>query len=221
MSNTDWTNCERAFRIEGDRFYKRSFRPSEFIINWQNKRWEPPLRIDRLKNEAACLRFLRENTEIPVPDVLEAYEDNEAFILVTRLLPGVMMADLSPEQQSIVMIEVDGYVKQLQTVRSTRIGGPTGIMCPPRRATSKIPGDEKWPIGTCTEENLVFCHCDLSQTNIIVDPETLKIEGIIDWEYGGFWPDYFDSPFYRDPRPSGAQFRCESGNEQPRKFLRK
>ena len=40
--------------------------------------------------------------------------------------------------------------------------------------------------------------------NIIVDPKTLTIEGIIDWEHGGYWPAFFDSPFFRDPRAFGA-----------------
>ena len=34
--------------------------------------------------------------------------------------------------------------------------------------------------------DLVFCHNDLSANNVIVDPKTLKIAAIIDWEYAGF-----------------------------------
>ncbi len=60
----------------------------------------------------------------------------------------------------------------------------------------------------------------LSQSHIIVNPETLKIEGIIDWEYAGYWPAFFESPYFRDPRPSGAQFRDDSENRQFVAFLR-
>lgn len=35
-----------------------------------------------------------------------------------------------------------------------------------------------------------FCHGDLSQSNVIVDPGTLNVEGIVNWEYAGFWPEY-------------------------------
>lgn len=36
-------------------------------------------------------------------------------------------------------------------------------------------------------EELVFNHSDLSTYNVIVDPVTLKVKGIIDWEYIGFY----------------------------------
>jgi aminoglycoside phosphotransferase (APT) family kinase protein len=55
-----------------------------------------------------------------------------------------------------------------------------------------------------TREDNVFCHNDLSQQNVIVDPDTLKIRAIIDWEYAGFFPPTFESPFYRRPGPSAA-----------------
>jgi hypothetical protein len=71
------------------------------------------------------------------------------------------------------------------------------------------------------ETELVFRHCDLSQSNIIVNPKTLKIEGVIDWDYGGYWPAFFESPYFRDPRLSGAQFKAESENIQPVDFLRR
>lgn len=54
------------------------------------------------------------------------------------------------------------------------------------------------------EDDLVFCHNDLSAANVIVDPETLKITAIIDWEYAGFYPPEFEAPFYRRPGPSVA-----------------
>lgn len=52
--------------------------------------------------------------------------------------------------------------------------------------------------------DLVFCHNDLSMHNIIVDPETFKINAIIDWEYAGFYPAEFEMPFYLRPGPSVA-----------------
>lgn len=40
--------------------------------------------------------------------------------------------------------------------------------------------------------------------SIIVDPQTLKIRAIIDWEYDGFFSEYFEWPFYERPGPSIA-----------------
>ncbi|KIM38985.1 hypothetical protein M413DRAFT_419347 [Hebeloma cylindrosporum] len=50
----------------------------------------------------------------------------------------------------------------------------------------------------------VLCHNDLSQDNVIVDETTLKVNAILDWEYAGFYPPEFDSPFYLRPGPSVA-----------------
>lgn len=51
-------------------------------------------------------------------------------------------------------------------------------------------------------QDLVFCHNDLSANNVIVNPETLKIAAIIDWEYSGFFPPEFEVPYFRRPGPS-------------------
>lgn len=69
------------------------------------------------------------------------------------------------------------------------------------------------------EPDFVFRHCDLLQSDILVNTESLKVEGVIDWEYGGFWPEFFESPFFRDPRPSGAQFKSDLENARLREFL--
>lgn len=53
-------------------------------------------------------------------------------------------------------------------------------------------------------EDLVFCHNNLSAHNVIVDPETLKVKAIIDWEYGGFFPAEFEGMYFRRPGPSVA-----------------
>lgn len=37
-----------------------------------------------------------------------------------------------------------------------------------------------------------FAHADLSWENILVDPETGNITGIIDWEMAGFWPEWWE-----------------------------
>lgn len=50
----------------------------------------------------------------------------------------------------------------------------------------------------------MFCHNDLSAHNVIVDPETLKVNAIIDWEYAGFFPEHFEGMFFRRPGPSAA-----------------
>lgn len=37
-----------------------------------------------------------------------------------------------------------------------------------------------------------FAHGDLSWENILVQPETGEVTGILDWEMAGFWPDWWE-----------------------------
>lgn len=216
-----WRNHEREFRVYSDKFYKRSLRPDEYQLDIRKRPYVPPMGYERMRNETACLHFIRRNTDIPVPDVVEAYDEDGSFVLVTKRLSGVHMNKLPLQEQAVVTKEVERHVQTLQTLRSDHVGGPSGIGCPPPRAAQYFPKDRAWSMAVSSEQELVFCHCDLSQSNIIVDPVTLKIEGIIDWEYGGYWPAFFESPYFRDPQPSGAQFRNESENVQFADFVRR
>lgn len=130
------------------------------------------------------------------------------------------MSQLPSHSQAIVMKEVERHLETLQALQSNRTGGPFGILSPPPRATQYFPRGNVWSAADVPGWNLVFCHCDLSQSNIIVDPATLKIDGIIDWEYGGYWPEFFESQYFRDPRPSGAQFKNHLDNARLVDFLR-
>ena len=63
---------------------------------------------------------------------------------------------------------------------------------------------QQWKMKPLESEDLVFCHNDLSTTNVIVDPVTLKVNAIIDWEYSGFYPEQFEGKFFMRIGPSVA-----------------
>lgn len=65
----------------------------------------------------------------------------------------------------------------------------------------------------------VFCHNDLSMQNVIVDPISLKIRAIIDWKYAGFYPEYFDTRFYKRLGPSIALEGEKDDSEELLDFL--
>ena len=65
----------------------------------------------------------------------------------------------------------------------------------------------EWQQQTSVKEEFVFCHGDLSQNNILVNPKTLQIVAIIDWEYGGFFPRDHEIPFYESSGTSGEQVK--------------
>ena len=39
---------------------------------------------------------------------------------------------------------------------------------------------------------IIFAHADISWENILVDPATGDVTGILDWEMAGFWPDWWE-----------------------------
>lgn len=38
---------------------------------------------------------------------------------------------------------------------------------------------------------IIFAHADISWENILVDPATGTVTGILDWEMAGFWPEWW------------------------------
>jgi thiamine kinase-like enzyme len=66
-------------------------------------------------------------------------------------------------------------------------------------------GRQEWKMKPFESEELVFNHGDLSTYNVIVDPVTLKVKAVIDWEYAGFYPAQFEGNFFERVGPSVAQ----------------
>lgn len=71
----------------------------------------------------------------------------------------------------------------------------------PYRVSQAMPKNELVEFKDEVPQELVLCHNDLSQYDVLVDEETLKITGIIDWEYAGFYPKEFEGAFYKRPGP--------------------
>lgn len=96
------------------------------------------------------------------------------------------MSELSECDKQIVAEEIKQHVETLRALLSDTPGVPgESLMCPPQRVMRKL-----WKIHSCwklrendTKGDYVFCHNDLGQHNVIVDPVTLKINAIIDWEF--------------------------------------
>lgn len=129
------------------------------------------------------------------------HEDDDAYYLVTEYVEGVSMSSLTEDQKAIVREELQGHLATLQTLKSNRLGGPSGIVIPPHRVLRRTEMDH-WHLKPSDHNEYVFCHNDLSQQNVIVNPDTLKVNAIIDWEYAGFYPARFEWPFYTRLRPS-------------------
>lgn len=195
---------ERKYYKVDQTWVKRSLRPRE----WQygplgGVLFIPRFGKERALNEAASLKFIAEHTEIPVPKLYCCFEDDEAVYLVMEYIEGVGMNELEEEKRKIVEREIEGYLETMKKLKSRIWGGPSGIVIPPYRVmvNGSISG---WKMRSRESEDLVFCHNDLSTNNVIVDPETLKVNAIIDWEYAGFYLEQFEGRFYERLGPSVA-----------------
>lgn len=128
---TGITTNRKYFQVN-DSFIKRSLRPSE----WQHSHFSGALCVprfgnERILNETATLRFIAEQTNIPVPKVYSCFEDNEAVYLIREYVEGVAMASLDPEQRKRVELELRGYLETLRSLKSDVRGGPSGIVSLP------------------------------------------------------------------------------------------
>jgi len=166
---------ERKYYRRGDAFIKRCLRPREFRTGFRCLH-VPRFRKEALTNEAASLRYIRRHTDIPVPTVYADFEDDDAYYLIAEYIEGESMSKLSEEKKATVREELEAHLAKLQGLRSKQLGGPSGIVIPPYRVVYKT--DRKSDNGSLrasNREKYVFCHNDLSQHNVIVDPETVNI----------------------------------------------
>ncbi|KAJ6781289.1 hypothetical protein PWT90_07975 [Aphanocladium album] len=196
------TTFERKYYQTDGSFVKRSLRPREYKTGGRGL-YVPPLGNERLINEAHSLQLVAEHTDVPVPKVHCSFLDDGAFYLVTEFVEGVLMANLAEDQKAVVCLELERHRATLRTMQACWIGGPTEIVIPPYRVM-RMAENESWDLRHAPGDDYVFCHNDMSQHNVIVDPDTLRVKAIIDWEYAGFFPAHFDYPFYLRPGPSVA-----------------
>ncbi|KAK8932717.1 hypothetical protein H634G_07036 [Metarhizium anisopliae BRIP 53293] len=195
------TTDMKYYRV-GQTWIKRSLRPSE----WQKEDGYMPIplfSLERVLNEGACLRHLADKTNIPIPKLHACFEDDGAAYLITEYVEGVAMSWLDEGQREVVAKELRIHMKALSNLKHHIWGGPSGLVMPPYRIMQYSDG-RSWKMKPRRENNLVFCHNDLSTNNVIVDPRTLKIKAIINWEYAGYYPQRFESAFFQRLGPSIA-----------------
>ncbi|OBT89384.1 hypothetical protein VE02_01412 [Pseudogymnoascus sp. 03VT05] len=56
-----------------------------------------------------------------------------------------------------------------------------------------------------TDHRIVFAHGDLSQHNILI--KDMKITGLIDWEFSGWYPEYWEYVKFFDFKPKNRDWR--------------
>ncbi|KAK6005153.1 hypothetical protein QM012_007932 [Aureobasidium pullulans] len=196
---TSYSTSEREYFYNELIFRKRSLRKDEADFP-EDIQFLP----ERMMNECAALRYIKENTTIPVPEVIEFSQKDGSCTLITKIIPGVMLEDVEDSKRQAVIEAVNQQMKseilpQLHKLTRQEIGSVDIDIpvYPPSIVLTAYP-HTSWNRITCKDSKFVFCHNDLSGHNILLDPETYKIVGIVDWKYSGFFPSWFEEELWRE-----------------------
>ncbi|KAI1163059.1 kinase-like protein [Nemania serpens] len=85
--------------------------------------------------EAEAMRFVRNNTSIPVPEVYNAYEDEESghTRIIMEFIEGAELEEVwdtySAAEKESVVAQLQGYMEELRQFKGTFIGAIDGSWC--------------------------------------------------------------------------------------------
>ncbi|KAF1347221.1 kinase-like protein [Lizonia empirigonia] len=195
-----WKSHERQYTLTDSAFTKSELPEEELPISQATQqKVYPRWSRERLQNEAATLKFIASRTSIPVPKFLGLYEENGLLHLKTERAAGIPLDDLASDTATKHVADclVSSILPQLRQLRHHTTGSidATLPLIPPSRITcnDKRPS---WSRKRSRNTDFVFCHNDLGQHNIFVDPDTFKITAIIDWEFAGYFTEEFEYPLW-------------------------
>ena len=173
-------------------------------------------------HEAPTLRFIAENTTIPVPKVHDVrLEDDKVVGIVMDYMPGKPLDEvwntLSPSQKQSIAEQLRGYISQLRDLKGNYIGaigrgtvsmgkwGP--IYGGPFDSElefnqwilsdlhSGLPAPHRYYAERALTDGheIVFTHSDFSSRNILVDENNdYQVTAILDWEFAGWYPEWWE-----------------------------
>ncbi|KAK3896823.1 kinase-like domain-containing protein [Staphylotrichum tortipilum] len=188
---------DRVFIVEKDKYIKRELTEDEYFRRPNGQVIHPYWVRERIQNEADAITFIRANTDIPVPKC-RLYRQGGLLHLETTRIPGIMLDDVAQDKKptaiDAVTEQINGNIlPQLRRLHRRTIGfldcalpviPPPRIYRRDRRSWERVIAPETRPF--------VFCHNDLNNRNILVDPTTFRITGIIDWEFAGYFPSEWE-----------------------------
>jgi len=150
---------------------------------------------------------------VPVPQVLYNWVDTEwnRSFLIMKAIAGKDLNKMWPlldhKGHTAIAETIAGYCKELARQKSDEIKSGTGRGVMEHFLSPEIPDDEpSWKpylLGPQLPEPLQrhlkeqpkmdysFAHCDLGPTNIIISEDGSQVNGVIDWESAGYYPDFW------------------------------
>lgn len=190
---------------------------SKFIV--KDRGIKPP------SYEAVNTQFVKENTTIPIPNILHEWTENERTFTIAERIPGKSLdqiwSQIPQADRERIAKETAGYILQLRRLRSPRMGsvhgqplyagflfvddceaghGPLSTPDELWAEMTKKPSERGVPNGILdlfgkhlpSPYPWTFTHGDLTYSNIMVDPETYRLTGIVDWEGSGYYPVWWE-----------------------------
>lgn len=195
-----WRTPGRFFCYDEYSFTKREQSAREVIFTSQGKMVMPPQSSERLLNEYEALKFIAARTTIPVPKVLAFNYVWGAYQLVMERVRGISLDCIKGVERADAVLNAAKFITtivlpQLQSLKSHTMGALTGNVILPDRIISRD-NREHWAVRSECIPKFGFCHNDLTQHNILINPDTLQVEAIIDWEISGFYDPEFEAPLW-------------------------
>jgi len=94
---------------------KWNLTPSEYLHNYAGQLIILYLRIGRMNDEVAAIRYVQSlDIKIPTPNIRCAFEDHGRYYTITDIVPGVPLKELLHDKKALAIEEPDGYVAQTQ-----------------------------------------------------------------------------------------------------------
>ena len=186
---------------------------TERVVNTSSERGASPRKLSVVEltrllkvpyfGHHTALTFLKKHSTVPVPKVYRELELDGAHCIIMEYIKGDLLADVEEGSKPAVIEKLQDHIKVMHSISASQIGGisPPGLVYLPYRI-SRVDQVNENELRPFESDELVFCHNDLLQHNVLVDPETHVIQAIIDFEYSGFYPSFFEGQFYRRVGPS-------------------
>lgn len=160
---------------------------------------------------------------IDLGDIVDG-RDAGAACLMTPGRDGHASSGRCEQCRAVAMANADLFVREvvypaLEGLSSWQTG-LNGMVIPPPWI-SEDDRRERWPVKMSDDvagaaRPFVLCHGDLSYHNMRVDPATLEVKWLLDWEFAGFLPEEFLRIFSPTRADYGSLFE---NDERKRRFI--
>lgn len=173
--------------------------------------------------ESANTKFVKDNTTIPIPEIVQEWSENRRNMLIVERVPGEPLQEAWPNmklsEKEALAEETAEYLSQLRQLHASKMqsvhgqplynaflfsgkyGMPHGPLMSEDELFDAIAVEFKdtpdevtmlTRLGMPSPFPWTFTHGDITYCNIMVDLETYRLTGIIDWEGSGYYPVWWE-----------------------------